>query len=634
MARIRKKTSEQVKIDENGTNFNLSQSPQSLQSSVEMSIPLIEETTDATNAINIVEDDNELYTNNEVATDIPSIPKPKPFTPAMANAVATKLVEERKLPPTPGKRVAFDVMTRWLQALTPNQMERIIVYVYRHIPVIRRDPKYIDVLHESFDYDYMKRKFGGGKYGFWVKDTDDERVLFEAWLSIAITEHEPILNLSELDFNHKDNRSYIDLLRAQGKVDANNQVITPATHNPQTQQSTGMNMQDAIAAVRDIVSLTNNMAQSQRAEVISKKGEEAGINKTILEFLVKQMENNDPNKALASTLQLMKLIQPPPPASPPPPDNTLLTTMLTMVNSMNAQMQQQQMQFMQLMQDANGRMIEAIKSSTTNQKDPFILVERVLGLQERLGSLGRGEATEQTTFDKAMDVVERVGLPMVNVIANAIAMKNAGMPIPVESSDGTNNNPAIPLSNVSANPNPNARAVIPYNIQQQRQQQQQNQNQNRMSMQTPQSPMSPMSPQSEVIDQDLFNTISQYGMMVINSIQSGVDGASFGNNLESLLGIAVVSQIISKGEQVITSTFRAHSKFWNVVAPTPEREQFMKEWIREFVHYKEILQAEENEGADTDDMRVGATADTDTNTNESNLVSLDTNNLPRKKRVH
>ena len=532
-------------------------------------------------------DDETISSISSISSISPSLPSSlanaKPITQSAANLAAEKYAKELELPKIPGKNVTFNDLLQWLSLLTEKQWTQVSIYLYRVHPLIQREPKYIDVICESFDIDFIINKFGGGRYNFWVKDLSKDNVIFKADLTISITQHDPILDIKEL-VDHKDNKSYFDLLKAKGLMDNNNKPIDKSREN-MTQQPIvqGMTAQEAIAMMKEIQGMNKNDAIA----LAKQKSDEGSISKVMGDMAIQLLNQNSPDK-LASLLKSMI------PQQHPQQNND--TGLTQLIGVMFTSMQQSSTQFLTMMQENQKMMvamIQGMNQSKEKQRDPLDLVDRVLDLRDRLAN--SGPEKEQTTFDKVMEVAT----PLMQVIGNAIAMKSAGVPVPstgmsgesmptpgqqqlpassMASSMGVSNGVGnvVPISkpntnsniysNTSLDPYKNPDLTIGSNI-----------NSNSQSSTTISQP-----------DPELIAVINQYGNHILNSLNHGMGGAEFAMMVLSMTNEETINRIISKGSDSILISMKAVPDFWNNLINIPDVDIMMSEWCNDLVHYKEI----------------------------------------------
>lgn len=501
-----------------------------------------------------VEKDAGMIENSpDSSSESPPKPAIRTITRTEADANAEAIAKRRELPKPPGRqRVPFQLLQEWSSNLTQDQVDRLSIYVYRHWPEINRDPKYIDCLPSIPTYDYIKSMHGGGKFGFTIKDTDQDKIYFDAVLDIPITEADPILDLSELDWNSKGNKSYINRLKSEGKIDGNNKILT----NNNSNQNTQIPMLDPLLLVDRVTQIYDKANSNRNAELASRPKDDGGISKSIADIMIENMKQNDPTKFLALVKEFM------PKAVVPIPDTTMATILPIMMKMMEMQTAQA---------SANmTMMLEVVKNNSSGKGggDPLANAERLLDFIDRRS---KPNSEGETTTDKIIGAVERIGVPLFEVITNAVMMKQSGIPIPrpTPSQPAPQNQP--PPVGIDPHTAQGREAM------------------RRLAQQS--------NSQQPTANQELIDAFRRFAPMIINAHNSNLAGSDFGQSIEDLFGLEVVSRIIAVGEQALFDAARSVPELWTVIAPTPEREVYMQEWLTDFVNYKSIVAMGQEETA-------------------------------------
>lgn len=484
------------------------------------------------------------------------------ITKTEADANAEAIVKRRELPKAPGRyKVNFEALTEWSANLTPDQLERLYIYVYRLYPEINRQqvtkgiPNYIDCLNFIPTYEYMKDMHGGGKFGITLKDTDTDKIFFESFLDIPITDNPPKYDLRETDWNSVKNRSFIGKLRSEGKVDESNNVIQPNTTLASNNTGSQSNL-DPLALVDKVTQIYDKANSTRNAEMLARPKDDGGISKSIADIMIENMKQNDPTKFLTLVKEFM------PKAVVPIPDTTMATILPIMMKMMEMQSTQAQ---------ANVNMMMEVMKNNSSSKgggDPLANAERLLDFIDRRS---KPNSEGETTTDKIIGAVERIGVPLFEVITNAVMMKQSGMPMhrPTPSQPAPQNQ-APPVG------------IDPHTAQGR-------EAMRRLAQQS--------NSQQPTANQELIELFRRFTPMIINAHTNNLTGADFGQSVEDLAGIQVISQVIAVGEQALFDAAKSVPELWTVIAPTPEREIYMQEWLTDFVNYKSIVAMGQEETA-------------------------------------
>ena len=461
-----------------------------------------------------------------------------------ADKQAEDLRDKRKLPPSPGNNVSHDVMVKWLGLLSKEQWERITVYCYRHWPEIDRkqsDPTldlYIDVFSTPPTLQYMIETHGGGRYGFRVNDTDKPGSLFESFLEIPYPEYLPKYNLVETVWTSRKNVGWVNRLRADGKIDVNNKPVAARSENP-----TSVAGNDTLAIVDRIASIYRDNAQESRR----KPAEESGITSAISQIIIENMKQNDPTKLLAMVQAMI-----PKPTPTPVVDNgmsTMLPMIMKMMEIQQTNAQNQMTMLMEVMKQNNNS-----GNSSKGGGDMIGTAERLIAFADQLAKR-HAPTGETSTADKIIEATERIGLPLAEVVMNALMARNAA------SSGGTYVPP--PAKHLLGSGGVTVVEGQPIN-----------------------NPSMP-SPIATGANPELVELFTRFGPMLVNVINSGMGGADYGNTLEAQIGTVATTQIISAGTEQLTLAIKSVPSVWNAIVKSPEDENRMLEWIDDFVHYRE-----------------------------------------------
>lgn len=178
-----------------------------------------------------------------------------------------------EIPKPPAEMMDFDEFLRWQRKLKPSHWNRMIVYVNRKHPAIDRtlsnpkNKKYIDKLVEPIDANYFEMMHGGGSYEMYVNEQKKggSRTICKVRVKVPM-EVEPILDLQELLVEHHLNRSYVNKLKRQGKLDNNLDVVVQKS-----------NEEEKMDAMKDMqgqfLTLIKDMRDDEREMMMKRLGE-------------------------------------------------------------------------------------------------------------------------------------------------------------------------------------------------------------------------------------------------------------------------------------------------------------------------------------------------------------------------
>ncbi len=466
------------------------------------------------------------------------------------DAQAEEVKKQRSLPPKPADRVDFDALVSWCKLLTPVMWSHVVIYVYRWLPVIRREPKYIDVISqmEDLNLDYMISKHGGGKFGFYVTDTDkrENKQVFEASLTVPMS-YDPILDYDELDRTCKDNRSYVDNLKARRILDVEGNVITKK--DSQSMSS------DNVGVVREIVGLVkslNNDQQERLKRTIEPEG--GGVGKSLSDILIKKLEQEDPNKQLATMTALITAMRSMMP-EPPKQDGGLKDTIgiiIPMFTQMMSSQAESNKQLMAVQSENSKMMIEAIKEMKGQGKDPLDSIDKILGITEKIRDAGGGDNVKRGTTEILVDAARDILPAVFGNIRDMMVLAKMG---------------------------PQGLGVTPS---QQPQQQAQ-----------PQAQATPGLPAAQGDDiVELVTVLQQVKVILMKNIMDGKDGVDVADQMVGLFGMPAHAAIAKHGEEKLLEAAKSIPDFWNPLVQA-YGEEYLVNWVHEFVNFKDIMAAEE-----------------------------------------
>ena len=511
-----------------------------------------------------------------IEQSIPATPaKPQTISRIDVDARAKQLGDRYKLPKPPGTNLRFPQLMEYLKLFTEDHWQSTVVYVYRLKPICRKpdgEDRYINKIGESFDESYIRRIHGGGVYRFSINDTSQKKSpqICQSILSIPLTECDPIIDLTTLDVNDRDNKSYVEYLKATGKLDNDSKVKS--------------DMQPANIANTEMAGLTNKLLDAfmrksldeKQALTNSHSRDDGELTKMFSMMLIEQMKQNAPEKTLAMITGLLGSMK-----GAREDSNVEVLKMFMQMQSESANRTMQ-------MIDNNMKMIaESIKAQQASAHTPVANIDPIANFTKMFEAFGMfqkmtkgGSAiTEESTWDKAIEAAERIGVPILQTVMNAIGLKRSGM-TPEQLANMSNNGIPMPTANIveprRITSGINDIADNPVNTDQQQQQQQQKQSTTQQQQ--------PMNDTTSQVPQ-LVAAVKQFGGSIINAVQQGRSGSDFAFTVETFAGTATLAQIINAGSDNLLAAMKSVPEVWGQIAPNPEREEFMKKWVYSFMHY-------------------------------------------------
>lgn len=449
--------------------------------------------------------------------------------------------KERKLPDFPAKRIEANksyLFWEWAEQLVEEDFEHLVIYVYRHYPVIDRQinnpraGKNIDKLSSkaTCNLKHIIENHGSGLYKLLVNDINKAvngkgGTLGACMLSIQESDKPPILVLDELVIDHPDNRSYVDKLKAEGKLTGDGRIMTP--------QQGGDNSQLVALMGRMLEKLTNPATQPRDTSASDVSKMYVDANKTMLDMVKEQVKTDGPDKLLTMLSALKEMIP------KPENNNSMLEVLLRIQAEATARNDAMQAKLMEVLmkppEDATAKMLTQIQ------------------MFKELGLIG-GEAPREhkrTTAEVIIDAIAPIGLEVAGIIKNVITMKNYQAGIAKQAPQQQTEPQALPQGeNVIEMPSPEANPFVPL--------------------------------------------LSQYGGMIINAMKKGVPGSAFAESVETLTDALTYKQLHGLGTEGLIAAMKSVPAFWADLMQSGATEQIVKEFCDDFVAYgNEEVEGEE-----------------------------------------
>lgn len=478
-------------------------------------------------------------------------------------------IEARKLPPFP-KRLTFGELIDLRNKMSEEQKEHLIAYVYRLEPVIDRrlkDPASvtnIDVLATDgqFNHDYFTKTHGGGRYNIIVNDTDHRKngMVCEFIHEIDRNQHDPILDLEELDVWAKKNEPYVLGLMAKGRLDNSRKVIK----NPTANANQGQVMQNDVTS-----KLLDTVLQQLRQTKEQNSNDPVALTMAtkFMDTLSDRLKADSPQGQVSLLSGIMAMLQP---MLIPKQDNALqyLTLMETMRDNNAKQMDAMRQSYESKLDSLQTKLLELLNKP---QEKPDVAgeIEKIKGLAEVMGLASGGKmSTLETILDKLAEPLSAA----ITTFGPMLAQKFSSPALPQQTP-----NPGMPRmlpdSMPPQPPNPN----IPNNVEKEN-----------MELTIPATP--------DFLDQ----LIDQHGMMLVGYIGNNKNGADVADSLfeAGLMDLPAYTLVTKDGTEGIISKMRSKPQFWANVSRFGETRviKFVKEFVEwgmeetDEVEEKEIVQ--------------------------------------------
>jgi hypothetical protein len=504
--------------------------------------------------------------NPQTDPDSPSTEAPRPSRFPQNREVdkqAAELAAKHALPQPPSKTLGWDQMQEYFKLLTPEMWSHIAAYLYRVKPRIIRQlknpdaPKYIDCIGQAFTNEYIIARHGGGKYLLEVTDSGTKKHgesshLFRCLFEIDEVRYEPKLNYEELDINHRDNMSYIQMLQHRGILDSKGQVVNNQPINGAT--AGGVNTE----VIKEILGFVSKLNTDQQTALRSKiTTDEDSLSKSVGTILLEKMKQDDPLKqveTLKGLLTALKEI-----VGTSKPDNGLAQIYDRLI-SMQAKQRETDLEYIKLI--LQGRPSNPETGGFAQFREVFAFARELLDSGGRSGGRRSG-------WDIGLDYARELVTPGLQTLNNFLATRR-GPQVPI---------PGAPPAAVPTAP----AAFDPYRDQQALRAHAHAVNAQQPTTPNPPTPPTPPPAPPPGQDTQLLTLFQQYAPIIVNALNRGTNGADFGDYVTGLLGVATHAQISGFGEDAILATMLS----------IPEISLFgelhLRTFVHEFIHYREIL---------------------------------------------
>lgn len=494
-------------------------------------------------------------------------PKPKIVRNRDVDKAAKELQDDYVLPLPPGKTLTWDAMQDWLRLLTPAMWSHVSCYLYRLKPKIRRQlrdkdaPSYIDCINEPFAMDYIVNRHGGGKYQMQVTDTDGKRennanLLFKCHFDINDNQYPPILDYLELELDARENKSYIDWLRAKGVLGSDGRPVQPQAAPPST--SPAISAKDIL----DILGFAQKLTTDQQAQFRAQFAPSDPLGKSIGDILLEKMRQDDPGKDWDRMMAFMEKLH--------KPDNTMgpIVALLQAQIANGQEQRKTDLEYMRMVMEGQRREA-APRNQLAELRDMISIVKEIAGT---------GGGGKRSGWDTGLEIAREVALPAIQSIGGIISNIMALRGNPAAAAPGAA--AARPPAPAAFDPYRNPGAARNYA--------------STLPQQPPPAPAGPppvapqpppQGPQEPTVEAQLLSLMQSYGGLIVNHMNSGTPGYDFADYVAGLLGVAVHANMCAPGEAALVA----------VMLKVPEIAVFgesrIRQFVNEFVHYQEYIEA-------------------------------------------
>lgn len=348
---------------------------------------------------------------------------------------AKEIATKRELPIKPGKNCRFSEAAEWLGLLTDEQAARIIIYVYRLFPVIDRSranaqaDNNIDVISDGFknlSEETIVDLHGGGNYMLMIKDTEfvtgkggkGDSGVFTARLEVPISICPPKVDLREVVWEDPKNKGYLSWARAKGLIDQNNMPIISSTPIQQAQQAQTSKDEGNVAVMKTMMEFFTKMTAMTAAQN-PKQNEGESIAKGITDIFVRKMEQEDPNKGMASVATLITAMNSGKKESNPMADMIPFLTMLQNQHEVSMKAQENNMKVMiELLRPRESEKEE--KSQIDQLRDLMAVAREIKGGGT---AVEEPQSWKEKLVDKGLGMFSELLPGVIGIVQNITAAK-------------------------------------------------------------------------------------------------------------------------------------------------------------------------------------------------------------------
>lgn len=483
---------------------------------------------------------------------------------------AEELKKKTELPKKPGDRVLPSQLHEWLQLLTTEQEQQIVIYVYRLDPPIIRQktnpdaPNNVDVISDGYktlDVErYLIDTQGGGKYQLIVKNQGykpkakvDNNGYFESIVTIPHNLHPTKLShidrvgldLREVDWDNDKARNFKAWALAQGLIDKDCKMIEG---KPNGAPTTILNGGIDPTTFKMMLDFTAKMSEKEQVALKRQIGGEDALSKSMGDLMLEKMKQDNPNTAAATMIQMITAIKGMNPE--PKPDNTLAVIMPMF------------MQMMTMANEAANRqmtmMLEMFKANARPEKEEGSKIEELKAIVELAKEIKSGHSSNvDKTFTES--IIEAIP-SLLQVAGNVTSMMATAKGVP-----------SANIAEVITNKPQGASNFRTLH------------EQNTMNPQTaPQNGQQQLPPPNEAAQ-----IVANYGPLIMNKL--GSPGWEFGESVADLFGDATAAQIVKHGPEALLAAAKSVTPFWEKIQETYGEAHF-KKWLDSLCNFREIVE--------------------------------------------
>lgn len=488
---------------------------------------------------------------------------------------AEKLKESVTIPDPPGHHITWNQFEKWLEIMTPDQLEGIQSYVYRTRPIIVRqqsnpeNANYIDVVFGKLTREYIVSQHGGGRFNIHVTTPGNrhknKQQLTIVTLDVPLEEAEPVLVYSELDMNARDNRAYVTKLISLGKITQDGKPMTPNQPAPGAQT-----VPEAMAKMQsDFMNIFMKMNESQQRQLMESASKKDELGGTVGAILIEKMKQDNPNGMLPLLIEMMKQ------QKSTAGDFTPIFTVVTSMMSQMATMQQENTKMLiEVMRDN--------KSKSSDDEDEMgkgSIFDKMKSLMEFAKEIKGGRTAEKSTLETIVDGIQVVGPPLLETVGKYLqfAMMSKGVSGVPGMQPEMPIMPALPSANQPGDIYKNGPPKV-------------------VTMQPNQSTSQPNQPQEQPLQltsvQQVQQLIATQGPLVFQHLEES--GAEFADLVIGMFGKLAWVTMSKFDEETMIAGAKLVPQFWQQVEAT-YGEAHLRKWITEFKNYEEILAKEGEE---------------------------------------
>jgi hypothetical protein len=517
-------------------------------------------------AVKVTKKPQEKPQTNEIKEESP----PVEFV-EFENEPALQVLIPRDCPPFPAKTITADregLFWKWIDSLTQEDWNHLTIYCYRDWPLIDRTrdnpnaAKYIDKYGSRFTKEILMKgdgadliPHGSGKYILIVNDANKAvkgkgGQIGQAHISINDVDHPPLFRLEELVVEHPNNRSIVDKLVAEGKLNPQGKIM-------QTQGGT-----DNAALIGLVTSLINKLSSQPQqapkdstAESISQMFVKA--NDTMLGMVKDQAKSDDPEKLIKMLSTLKEML----------PKAESGNATLELIVKMQAEMTKLQMESTKSREELMLKMMEMMQAKNSSGEDEFDkTLERQIKLKELMGGESGGADRKKSIPELAFEYGAPVAIKLFETIQGFINVRNYSEGLKKQQAQG--NTPQA---------HQQQQAGLPSVTQEQPQT-------NQEAGKVVEMPATP--------EHQLIGIIrGPAGPLIIAALQRGDTGDMFAENLEGMFGRMTYDQIATLGKDQILAAMQSIPEFWSQIVPSS-----VEKFVEDFINLDQIRLANEQEG--------------------------------------